>query len=53
MVGFSIPNCGICGELSSDFANDTFCNGEVIGRALKSKKAGKAIAETIAVVEMK
>lgn len=49
---FSIPNLGVGGELSG-FWDDTFYNGEVIGRALKSKKAGKAIAEAIAAMEHK
>lgn len=49
---FSIPNWGVGGELSGSW-NDTFYNGEVIGRALKSKKAGKAIANAIAAMEQK
>lgn len=48
---FSIPNWGVGGELSSHFTDDTFYNGEVIGRVLKSKRAGKAIAMAIAEME--
>ena len=49
---FSIPNWGVGGELSGCLG-DTFYNGEVIGRALKSKKAGKVIAQAITVMEQK
>lgn len=49
---FSIPNWKVGGELSG-FWDDTFYNGGVIGRAVKSKRAGKAIAEAIAMMERK
>ena len=42
---FSIPNWNTGGELA-DFS-DVFWNTESIGRSLKSKKAGQAIAEAI------
>ena len=43
---FSIPNWSAGGEIS-DF-DDVFWNAESIGKELKSKKAGKAIAKAIA-----
>ena len=43
---FSIPNWNCGGELAS--YDDVFWNAESIGRSLKSKKAGKAIAKAIA-----
>ena len=43
---FSIPNWNCGGELAS--YDDVFWNAESIGRSLKSKKSGKAIAKAIA-----
>ena len=43
---FSIPNWNCGGELAS--YDDVFWNAESIGRILKSKKSGKAIAKAIA-----
>lgn len=43
---FSIPNWNCGGELAT--FDDAFCNAESIGRSLKSKKSGKAIAKAIA-----
>ena len=43
---FSIPNWNVGGELA--YFGDVFWNAESIGRSLKSKKAGKAIAKAIA-----
>ena len=42
---FSIPNWNYGGELAT--FDDIFWNAESIGRALKSKKSGKAIAMAI------
>ena len=42
---FSIPNWNVGGELS-DF-DDVFWNAESIGKELRSKKAGRAIATAI------
>ena len=43
---FSIPNWNCGGELAT--FDDVFWNAESIGRSLKSKKSGKAIAKAIA-----
>ena len=43
---FSIPNWNVGGELSD--LDDVFWNTESIGKELKSKKAGKAVAMAIA-----
>ena len=43
---FSIPNWNAGGELG--YFSDVFWNTESIGRAIKSKKAAKAIAMAIA-----
>lgn len=43
---FSIPNWGVGGELG--YFEDTFWNEESLCRALKSKRAAKAIALAIA-----
>ena len=43
---FSIPNWNCGGELAT--FDDVFWNAESIGRSLKSKKSGKAIAMAIA-----
>lgn len=42
---FSIPNWNCGGELAT--FDDVFWNAESIGRSLKSKKSGKAIAMAI------
>ena len=42
---FSIPNWNCGGELAT--FDDVFWNAESIGRSLKSKKSGKAIAKAI------
>lgn len=43
---FSIPNWNCGGELST--FDDVFWNTESISKAIKSKKVGKVIVETIA-----
>ena len=43
---FSIPNWNCGGELAT--FDDVFWNAKSIGRSLKSKKSGKAIAKAIA-----
>lgn len=43
---FSIPNWNVGGELAT--FDDVFWNAESIGKSLKSKKSGEAIAKAIA-----
>lgn len=48
---FSVPNWGIGGKLSSNFASDVFSNTEYINRYLKNKRAAQQIAMAIAEME--